>query len=385
MRIILLTGEFPPARGGIGDYTQSLARGLAAAGATVTVAVLHSSPDIAPAADAAYGLVRMPGSWGPAARRRLRGLETWRPGAWLHVQYQTGAFRMRPGINLAVRNWKRAGLRTAWTYHDLLPPYLLPKIGRRARDWVTFRPGRDADVAICTNPGDLRELRARGIEARETPVPSSLPLFAGDPAQARRVYGVPTQDLLLGHLGLALPGKGIQTLVAALRALRRRGEPAKLLLIGGDSGQGRQAAPGFPAALERLIAGSGVEEHVIRTGHLEDTAAAAAMASCDLMVMPFTEGASSRSSSLMACLAQGCVTVITTPQPGERLPAELPAARPLDHQRLADLIQEVRRSPERQATARRAGLELAAERTWDRVVADHLRIYEAAGQEAAAA
>ncbi len=30
MRVLLITGEFPPMQGGVGDYTHEIARGLAA-------------------------------------------------------------------------------------------------------------------------------------------------------------------------------------------------------------------------------------------------------------------------------------------------------------------------------------------------------------------
>ena len=73
---------------------------------------------------------------------------------WIHVQYQTAAYGMNPAINFAPWQWRRQGLRVAWTYHDLLVPYLFPKAGQRLRTWVTERPAHLARRTIVTNEAD---------------------------------------------------------------------------------------------------------------------------------------------------------------------------------------------------------------------------------------
>lgn len=100
------------------------------------------------------------------------------------------------------------------------------------------------------------------------------------------------------------------------------------------------------------------------------------MACCDMMVMPFTAGASARNSSLMACLAQGSVTITTTPQDARLLPPELPTVPPQRPVALANLIQETFHSPERQHKARQAAATAIQGRTWDDVIRLHLQIYE---------
>ena len=379
MRVILVTGEIPPHPGGIGNYTAQLACKLTDAGLDTTVIAVNSPLESLKNSNPGYNLVQLNKPWGQAASRWVRRLADLDDHTWVHVQYQTGAFNMNPRINLAARGWQRKGLKVAWTYHDLLPPYLFPKIGRKARDWVTLQPARFAHTVISTNPGDCARLRALGFQAREIPVPSLIPVnesTAEDLAAVRESYGVPSEDLLLGHVGLALPGKGIQTLVESLRELHRRGEPARLLLIGGTSGRGDQASPGFRAGLLRQIEMSGMRDYVTWTGYLGNAETSAAIACCDLMVMPFTAGASARNSSLMACLAQGSVTITTTPQDAELLPRELPTVPPHDHMKLADIILETFHSTELQEQARQAAIVATEGRTWDIVIREHLRIYQ---------
>ncbi len=377
--MILVSGEFPPSPGGVGSYTEQLATHLAAQGVDMSVVAVNSPADIPREPDPGYHLLRLIQPWGKAAHRQLDRMVDLADHTWVHVQYQTGAFRMNPRINLAARRWRRRGLHVAWTYHDLLPPYLLPKIGRRVRDWVTLWPARFAEVIIGTNPEDCARLHAAGFHAWEIPVPSLIPVHHGnveDRVAIRISHGVQPGDLLLGHMGLALPGKGIQTLVKALCILRRRGEPARLMLIGGHGKQETQTDPDFHANLLRQIQMSGMQDHVIWTGYLDNETIGATMACCDMMVMPFTAGASARRSSLMACLAQGCVTLTTTPQDADLLPPDLPAVSPRNPMALANAIQETAHSAERQEKARRAAATVIEGRTWDDVIQRHLYIYK---------
>ena len=211
MRVILVTGEIPPHPGGIGNYTAQLARKLAETGLNTTVLAVDSPLDSTLERDPGYNLVRLSKPWGRTANNWIRKLAGLDECTWVHVQYQTGAFNMNPGINLAARGWQKRGLRVAWTYHDLLPPYLFPKIGKRARDWVTLRPARFSQAVISTNPGDCARLQAAGFPAWEIPIPSLLPVntsTAKELSAIRKSYGVPSEDLLLGHVGLALAWQG---------------------------------------------------------------------------------------------------------------------------------------------------------------------------------
>lgn len=379
MQVLLITGEYPPAPGGVGSYTAQLAHHLAAEGLNISVVAVNTHADAPREPESSFKLLRLNRPWGWAANRCVRRLADLDAHTWVHVQYQTGAFNMNPRINMAPRGWRRSRMRVAWTYHDLLPPYLLPKVGRRVRNWATQQPARFAEAVISTNSEDCAQLQGAGFPAQEIPVPSLLPVNHGSPedlATVREMHGAQPDDLLLGHVGLAQPGKGIQTLVEALRVLRRRGEPARLLLIGGESGQGSQAHPAFRTGLLRQIEMSGMKDFVTWSGHLDNESTSAAVACCDLMVMPYTAGANARNSSLMACLAQGSVTVTTTPQDAGLLPAGVPTVRPLDHVELADAIQKIGHDPARQALARQAAAVVTRHRTWDKVTRLHCQIYE---------
>ena len=69
MRWHVLTGEYPPVPGGVADYTQLVARGLAAAGDAVNVWTPQapwslSSPVLSPSDDDGVTVRRLPDHFG---------------------------------------------------------------------------------------------------------------------------------------------------------------------------------------------------------------------------------------------------------------------------------------------------------------------------------
>ena len=90
--------------------------------------------------------------------------------------------------------------------------------------------------------------------------------------------------------------------------------PVKLLLIGGRTGSSDPTNAEYAAQVERLIDVLGVKDHVIATGYLDPSAVSRALLACDVMVLPYVDGASLRRGSLMAAIAHGRAIVTTEPR-----------------------------------------------------------------------
>ena len=80
----------------------------------------------------------------------------------------------------------------------------------------------------------------------------------------------------------------------ALKVLSDRGWPVKLLLIGGRTGTSDPTNAEYAAQVERLIESLGVKERVIPTGYLAPPDVSRALHLCDVMVLPYVDGASLR-------------------------------------------------------------------------------------------
>ncbi len=370
--VLFITGEYPPMRGGVGDYTARLAEALERQG--WAPAVLTSRR----AAGSRYvaGTVERWG-WDLADRARQAAREA---GALLlHLQYQTGAFAMHPAVSLLPYRVRERPLVT--TFHDLRVPYLFPKAGP-LRLYLNRLLARGSAAVIATNPEDYaaleRDRRLRG-RLHLIPIGSNLPEPSGaDPAVTRRRLGVPVDRPAVGFFGFLTRDKGIDLLLVALEALPEP-RPA-LVLVGGDLGDTDQANAGYLSWLDRRLVESTVP--VIRVGYLPPQEAADLLSALDLVVLPFRAGASLRNGTLVAALACGAAVVTTRPA----RPAWLDPLRDREHlwlvppgdpealrAAIATLLAD-RAASER---LRRAARLASSAFDWDEIARRHTELYQA--------
>jgi glycosyltransferase involved in cell wall biosynthesis len=333
MHIALLTAEYPPRPGGVGDYTRRLGEALVARGHNISVLTIFDFRlqilDLGPPETIPKSKIQNPksdwgwGSW-PVV---IAALDELRPDI-LHIQYQTGAYGMHPAINLLPWRLRRLPGRpsVAVTAHDLLPPYLFPKAGP-LRGWVTRRLLADADAVVLTNETDFAEVMKLGMSDRRLevarqslisnpqspaliPIGSNIPV-APPPGYARAAWrgrlGLTTDDILIAYFGLISRSKGLDVLLDALARLPER---FRLLVIGGAATLPEDRA--YAAEIERQLDERRLRERVISTGHCAEAEVSAHLLAADMAALPFADGASFRRGSLLATLAHGVPMVTTT-------------------------------------------------------------------------
>lgn len=397
MRIALLSGEYPPQPGGLGDYTRRLGLALAGRGHAVGALTIQEgrfilydlvrpdeqseSPDdrivIWPssgASERAKALDWSPRCW-PVV---IAALAHFRPD-WLHIQYQTGAYAMRPGLNLLP--WRLRRLpgrpRIAVTFHDLLEPYLFPKAGPLRR-WVNLRLAGDADALVTTNEADAGGLRAHGLDPAVIPIGSNIspaPLPGFERAAWRAKLGVAPDELLVAYFGLLSPSKGADLLIEALASLAL---PWRLLLVGGAATAPQDVA--YAAATRSQIERLGLAGRVIVTGHVDEPTVSAHLLAADVAALPFRDGASLRRGSLLAALVHGCPLLTTLPADPAmaallRDGQEALLVPPGDAAALGAALARLAADPALRARLAAAGKALAARFDWAGIAAAHERLY----------
>jgi glycosyltransferase involved in cell wall biosynthesis len=306
MRIGLITGEYPPMRGGVGDFTALLAQALIAQGHMIEV--FSTPPAQSQNGEVVNTAIRR---WD---FRSLPTVQRWAKANWLDVlnlQYQTAAYRMSPWIHVLPR-WVKAA-PTITTFHDLRFPYLFPKAGLLRERIVMSLAYRSAGV-ITTNHEDYAKVKhlpnSTMIPIGSTIRPDLPPQY--DAQAWRAKMGVSPDTLLIGYFGFINHTKGVDTLLESFAALPRK-RPVRLLMIGEHIGTSDPTNAGYAAQIKRQIENYGLTEEILWTGSVSDVDVNGWLRAVDLVVMPFRDGASYRRSSLMAAIQQGCAIVTTQP------------------------------------------------------------------------
>ncbi len=383
MRIAIITGEYPPMEGGVGDFTYHLSRTLSAQGHELCILTSTVEERIPrPYRESDIHIDYLIDDWGWGSYRKITDwLQEVEPDI-VNIQYQSAAYHLRCGINLYPR-WQRKNISmpVVVTYHDLMPPYIFPKAGP-LRKWSVWQLGQYSQGVIVTNDVDYMEL-TRALEEEECPPVRLIPIGSNiapcppdqyNPAQWRAEKGFEADDLLIGFFGFLNESKGIETLIAALAQLvmGNEGLSAHLLFIGGRTGSSDISNRRYAERIDALIREHRLEERVDRTGFTSPSEVSAALLAVDLCALPYRDGASLRRGTLHAALAHGNAIITTEPQletpqlrDGENVvlvPREDPDA-------LAEEIRRLWAAPALRADLGEQAAALAEEFSWDRIAA----------------
>lgn len=352
----MLAGEFPPDRGGVGDYTARLSEALAALGVPVGVLTrrrpglpVHrtyrsgsgasTSLNDDESIDESINEVEASESANDVVATVLSGVavpvharvETWDTRAWaqvcralsrlgprplLHIQFQAGAFDLGGSVHLlpAIVRAAVPHARVVTTFHDFLVPYLFPKAGPLRLE-ANRLLARTSHAAIFTELADFERAGA-GVRGRVVPIGSNLdpdPSPAVPRADVRRLLGTDDSTFLVGYFGFLNASKGTPTLLEAVAKLGES-RPVRLALIGAEAGDSDPTDLGQARTVHDTIERLALGETVIRTGFLPPRDLSATLLACDALALPFRDGASARRGTLMAAVAHGMPTVSTLPE-----------------------------------------------------------------------
>ncbi|RII30241.1 MAG: hypothetical protein CXR30_07940 [Geobacter sp.] len=297
MRILLITGSFPPMKCGVGDYTANLASGLAAQ-PDVEVGVLTG-----PGAEAANGVqMVMPAmSWKwRDLKKVVRALRDFCPDL-VHVQYPTEGYGrnvMPFWIPIVARFM---GVPVVQTWHEPL----------RWRSVYWYLPAALLRGGLVVAEPDFSELSASWVRPflarkcmRFIPVGSSIPRVALGPDERAKLRSrfCREGERIIVYFGFASPAKRLELLLEIADPSRDK----LVLLCELDKGNGYQKE-----ILDAISSGAWRDRTVV-TGFLPPADVAAILAAADAAVFPFANGVAFRNTSFLAARAQGTFVLTTS-------------------------------------------------------------------------
>jgi glycosyltransferase involved in cell wall biosynthesis len=303
----LITGEYPPQPGGVGDYTRLVAIELARAGDRVNVWAPGRAAQESVEVGTAEGspiVHRLPGHFGLSTIRVLdRALHT-TPGRVL-VQYVPHAFGMK-AMNLPFVLWlyARRKMDIAVMFHEVAfsirrsQPLRHNLLGaaNKVMAAVAAHAARRIFVSTVSWEEPLRALVPKNAQIVCLPMPSNIPVVK-DPdgiAAVRRNFST-TTDPLVGHFG-TFGGAIAGLLDKILPRLLDEVPEANAILIGRNSERYRTAIARERPWLARRIHAS---------GSLPPCEVSMCISACDLLVQPYPDGITTRRTSAMVGLAHG--------------------------------------------------------------------------------
>jgi glycosyltransferase involved in cell wall biosynthesis len=387
MRIGLITGEYPPDQGGVGDYTRALGRALAAAGHDVHIITGERPPTRQEKVLDPLTVHRIVSNWGWRIWHSLGQVAGPLQLDVFDIQYQTAAYGMHPGINLLPPGSTGQGKPPiVVTFHDLRVPYLFPKAGP-LRWQAVLALARRSDGAILTNREDHARLAGCHLATPlvRIPIGSNIaprlpPSYDRHSTRAR--WGIGPGDLVLGYFGFLNERKGGEDLIETLALLVERGLPAHLLLIGGRAGTSDPTNVEYARRVDALIERRGVLHRVHRTGFVSPEEVSASLIATDVSVLPYRDGVSLRHGSLHACLAHGRPIVTTWPTietPDLRDHENALLVQAQDVPALAHAVTELAADEGLRERLAVGAKSLAEEFTWDRIAARTVEFFAELG------
>lgn len=351
MKWHILTGEYPPSSGGVGDYSALLARALADAGDSVDVWVGGPAE---PSISGSCRVRALPDAFGARSRRAL--IEGWNatPGTVL-LQYVPNALGWH-GTNIGFCRWllaeRRRGRDVRVMFHE---PYFYFTVRRPWRNVAALAQRVMAALLVraathlyysSDNWHDYLRAYGAGERGAVLPIPATIPggAASGRVREFRRQFA-PGGGAVVGHFGTFGEHVGDQ-LRAVLPQLLARDGGIRVALIGRDGVRFRRdLARRLPAAADRIHA----------TGDMSAADVAAAICACDLLFQPYPEGVTTRRTSVMAGLRNGVATISTDGPLTEPVWHDTRAAVLVDRADADAAVAEIRRlladAPTRQAHA----------------------------------
>jgi glycosyltransferase involved in cell wall biosynthesis len=298
----ILTSEYPPGAGGIGDFVALLAGRLAAGGDRVLV---HTARPREPAVIDGVEVRVLPDEFGPRSRERLaRDWAALPRDAAIFVQYVPQGFGWK-GMNLPFARFLAARDERLWLMiHEVAYPFVPGQSLKRDVLAVVTRvmlrlASERAERAFVSTPAWeplVERYTRRGLACEWFPIPATATVREDFEPPA------PAPAPTLAHFGTygGLVAEPLERIVVPLLAA----DPAReLVLVGRGSQEFRGALTRrHPALAERVRA----------TGAVEPERVLAELARAWVSVFPFLEGVTTRRTSLMTGLAAGAAIVTTS-------------------------------------------------------------------------
>lgn len=406
MKILIISGAFPPNASGEAANTFHLADRLAQAGVEV-----HLLTTAQP------GVTALPGVSLYPLMKRWSWLEMWRLATCIRdckpdgilLMFLGGIYNYHPMMSYAatLAKWIAPNVRFVTRFENPLSPVKYHSfIDRAVRKVMSLLVGASRNpygvgTLLCDSDGVivlseyhlalLLESDPKVVsKAVIIPPPPNVQVIPDSQGQHREVgrrrLGVAPDEFVVGYLGYVYRNKGMETLLEALARLRERTRRGHLVVIGGacdipglEAGGGR-----YYEDMQRLAAQLKMDRHVSWTGAFSTVTGEVAehIHAADVFVLPFDKGIHLNNSSFASLATYGKPIIATTCGNSDRALLDGRSVRlcpPQDAEAITQALEDLLSAPERRYQLGQGAAQLAARwLSWSEAIDRTVRLLEGA-------
>jgi polysaccharide biosynthesis protein PslF len=400
-RVVMVAGTYRPERCGVAHYVQRLRSALDERG--VSSLVLTTREAARDSKDnRVKGVVR---GWGlpdlPALARAVRQAKP----EVIHVQHAAGAYGFKRAVFFLPPLLRAAGCNAplVTTVHEYgwweweprgVPPGAVEalKIWGQSRGMWDREDGfllTGSDVLLTTNTHAESSITERlpwlSSRLHRVPLVANVDIAPVGRDEARNEvrsrYGWPPDAEIIAYFGFLHPVKGIENLLKAHKEVLETRPKARLLLIGGvESLALGDEADWYWNELRALARELGLDGTVEMTSYVPDEEVSRLLSGADVGVLPFNEGVTLKSGTLLALFTHGLPVVATRPDPLEPDLADGRLLRLVERRDVAGssaVLSELLADAPQRARLGEAGRIYTRNLSWSAIAECHEEVYEA--------
>jgi glycosyltransferase involved in cell wall biosynthesis len=382
VRLIMVSGDFPPRLSGVGDYSYHVAETASMMGTDVTVVTTGPKPAPDLPQTAHVDVRNIMSCWQFCeANKILRVLRESSEKTVLNIQYYCPAtYGRRLMINFlpSLARTLRSNTRVVVTLHGFWEQSLLYRLRTlpmlRAAHGVIYVDRLNR--ALIKKYSGLAEARLKYI-----PIAGNIPPIPCTDEMRnewRQELGLTAENVVLAFFGGIGRNKGFEYLLQAMYRIREKASlPIVLLAVGGFHSDDINDL--YPSKIHDLIVRLGLESHVKIFEGPSATLVSRYLHIADVAAFPFLCGVGENSGSMLAALAHGLPTVITEgPANDAGFPERFGVVMvpPQDAERLADTIIELVTSSVRRRELRKKAINVSSCLNWEFVTGETMSFFE---------
>ncbi|AAK81008.1 glycosyltransferase involved in cell wall biosynthesis [Clostridium acetobutylicum] len=305
MKVCMISGALPPIKCGVGDYSDILCSHLNK-NSNIDLSVI-TSYDANKSYD--YKIYNEIKSWNITELGRVLKLIKGISPDIVHIQYPTVSYKKGMMINI-LPYFLHKKYKVITTLHEYTDSSILGKI----RTNVGVLP---SDLVIVVDDRYKKDLEKKKlfnkVRIEKINIGSNIP-------KSQKTYGeilslknkllFHDKKKIIGYFGFVNNKKGIENILLAVKCLKDSGYKDVQFNIMAEL----DASNAYHNKILKMIIDLGLNKDVLITGYLRKQVVGDYVKACDVMVLPFLDGLSSKNGSFICALQEKRSIITTKPQ-----------------------------------------------------------------------